>query len=206
MRKQRLKHKSGEFIPCLYMPHLNGSSKIMIYFHGNAEDIGLATDLLSYIMDKMSVSFFRFHFSDSYSRHGVPWLRSLPGGSDPKADCAWCIKRIWLPDDCARNSWVSDHSLRPFYRVWPGNSDCLTEKTMCNAFNVALQVHQRHREGLSRFPDAICHLGSFQERWEDENSRMSIFLYSRLKRLTHSLLALTRDGQTMRRTSWSDFA
>jgi hypothetical protein len=76
MRKQRLKHKSGEFIPCLYMPHLNGSSKIMIYFHGNAEDIGLATDLLSYIMDKMSVSF----LSSSFSRFIFsPWSTQATG-------------------------------------------------------------------------------------------------------------------------------
>ena len=34
------------FIPCLFMPYLMGSSKLLIYFHGNAEDIGLAFDLL----------------------------------------------------------------------------------------------------------------------------------------------------------------
>lgn len=33
-------------IPCLYLPYENGAEKIVIYFHGNAEDIGLAYDLL----------------------------------------------------------------------------------------------------------------------------------------------------------------
>ena len=35
-----------EYIPCLYMPYDEGASKLVIYFHGNAEDIGLAFDLL----------------------------------------------------------------------------------------------------------------------------------------------------------------
>jgi len=35
-----------ECIPCLYMPQDDGANKLVIYFHGNAEDIGLAFDLL----------------------------------------------------------------------------------------------------------------------------------------------------------------
>lgn len=35
-----------ECIPCLYMPQDDGAKKLVIYFHGNAEDIGLAFDLL----------------------------------------------------------------------------------------------------------------------------------------------------------------
>jgi len=30
----------------LYLPYEQGASKLIIYFHGNAEDIGLAYDLL----------------------------------------------------------------------------------------------------------------------------------------------------------------
>ena len=33
-------------IPCLFLPHDDGATKIIIYFHGNAEDIGLAFELL----------------------------------------------------------------------------------------------------------------------------------------------------------------
>lgn len=36
----------SEYIPCLYLPCEEGGSKLAIYFHGNAEDIGLAFDLL----------------------------------------------------------------------------------------------------------------------------------------------------------------
>ena len=35
-----------EIIPCLYLPCEDGGNKVAIYFHGNAEDIGLAFDLL----------------------------------------------------------------------------------------------------------------------------------------------------------------
>ena len=33
-------------IPCFYLQHQEGSSKIMIYFHGNAEDLGLSFEIL----------------------------------------------------------------------------------------------------------------------------------------------------------------
>lgn len=35
-----------DHIPCLYLPNDEGSNKLIIYFHGNAEDIGLAFDML----------------------------------------------------------------------------------------------------------------------------------------------------------------
>lgn len=38
--------KMVDHIPCLFLPYDDGSNKIIIYFHGNAEDIGLAFDLL----------------------------------------------------------------------------------------------------------------------------------------------------------------
>ncbi len=30
----------SHYIPCLYLKHASGSSKILVYFHGNAEDVG----------------------------------------------------------------------------------------------------------------------------------------------------------------------
>lgn len=44
------------FIPCLFMPYLTGSSKLLIYFHGNAEDIGLSMELLIFVRDMLKVS------------------------------------------------------------------------------------------------------------------------------------------------------
>lgn len=56
-RNQKFKQKTGDFIPCLYLPHVNGSSKLLVYFHGNAEDIGLAMELLNFVKDMLKVSF-----------------------------------------------------------------------------------------------------------------------------------------------------
>lgn len=38
--------KMIDHIPCLFLPYDEGSNKIVLYFHGNAEDVGLAFDLL----------------------------------------------------------------------------------------------------------------------------------------------------------------
>lgn len=64
MRKQKFKHKTGDYIPCLYLPHVSGSSKLLVYFHGNAEDIGLATELLNFIKEMLKVSLIRNPFTE----------------------------------------------------------------------------------------------------------------------------------------------
>jgi hypothetical protein len=45
----------------MYLPYAQGSSKVMIYFHGNAEDIGLATELLDYVRALLRVSAIKQH-------------------------------------------------------------------------------------------------------------------------------------------------
>lgn len=56
-------------VPCLFLPNKNvaATSKIVMYFHGNAEDVGLAAEMLDYIRYMMHVSYlsltFRFTFS-----------------------------------------------------------------------------------------------------------------------------------------------
>jgi hypothetical protein len=57
LRKLKEKQKLGEYIPCLYLPYVSGSSKLLIYFHGNAEDVGLATELLNFIKEMLKVSY-----------------------------------------------------------------------------------------------------------------------------------------------------
>ena len=54
-------------IPCMYTPYRFGSSKLMIYFHGNAEDIGLAQELLTYIRDNMKINL----LSVEYPGYGI---------------------------------------------------------------------------------------------------------------------------------------
>lgn len=41
--------KVADFIPCLLMRHEPGSSKIFLYFHANAEDLGRAYKFLAFI-------------------------------------------------------------------------------------------------------------------------------------------------------------
>jgi abhydrolase domain-containing protein 17 len=44
-----------EYIPCLYLPCDTAGNKLVIYFHGNAEDIGLAFDLLTNFGEELKV-------------------------------------------------------------------------------------------------------------------------------------------------------
>ena len=34
------------FIPCLFLPFPRGSSKLLIYFHGNAEDLAMSDQMM----------------------------------------------------------------------------------------------------------------------------------------------------------------
>ena len=49
------KQKMVEHIPCLFLPHEEGGNKLVLYFHGNAEDIGLAFDLLYLFGQRMEM-------------------------------------------------------------------------------------------------------------------------------------------------------
>lgn len=48
--------KSSHFIPAIYLPYNSGTSKLLIYFHANAEDIVLARELLDYIRQTLKIS------------------------------------------------------------------------------------------------------------------------------------------------------
>jgi hypothetical protein len=41
--------KNSDFIPCLFLKYEKGSSKIFLYFHANAEDLGRAYKFLNYV-------------------------------------------------------------------------------------------------------------------------------------------------------------
>lgn len=47
--------KMQDHIPCLFLPFDEGANKIIVYFHGNAEDIGLAFDLLYLIGQRLQM-------------------------------------------------------------------------------------------------------------------------------------------------------
>jgi len=45
----------GKCIPCLYLPSREPTSKIMLYFHGNAEDIALTQELVQVLQEQLMV-------------------------------------------------------------------------------------------------------------------------------------------------------
>ena len=47
--KELAEKKTSDFIPCLFLKYESGSSKIFLYFHANAEDLGRAYRFLTYI-------------------------------------------------------------------------------------------------------------------------------------------------------------
>lgn len=60
-KEQEMKEEYSDLqhpVPCLFLPNKNVSStsKIVMYFHGNAEDVGLAAEMLDYIRYMMHVS------------------------------------------------------------------------------------------------------------------------------------------------------
>lgn len=48
-------NKMIDHIPCLYLPYDDGSNKLILYFHGNAEDVGLAFDMLFLIGQRLQM-------------------------------------------------------------------------------------------------------------------------------------------------------
>jgi pimeloyl-ACP methyl ester carboxylesterase len=44
------------YVPCLFLPYTNGSSKLLMYFHGNAEDIGLSYEMLDHLRSSLKIN------------------------------------------------------------------------------------------------------------------------------------------------------
>lgn len=53
-------------IPCLYTPYPEGADKILVYFHGNAEDIGYAHDFAKRICQGLKVGLYSLKKTFSY--------------------------------------------------------------------------------------------------------------------------------------------
>ena len=60
-------------IPCLYLSCARGSSKVLLYFHGNAEDVGLAYELMDHLRSTLMVHVIAME----YPGYGI-----YPGESD----------------------------------------------------------------------------------------------------------------------------
>lgn len=51
-----LSYGNSTHIPCLFFQYQNGSSKCLIYFHGNAEDIGLSYEMLDHLRTSLKIN------------------------------------------------------------------------------------------------------------------------------------------------------
>jgi abhydrolase domain-containing protein 17 len=75
-------------IPCLYLSCARGSSKVMLYFHGNAEDVGLAYELMDHLRSTLMVHVIAME----YPGYGI-----YPGESDAEQvqrDAASVVKYL----------------------------------------------------------------------------------------------------------------
>ena len=53
------KDNDEDFIPCLYLPYMSagkGSNKLLIFFHGNAEDLGISYQMLDHMRSMLHVN------------------------------------------------------------------------------------------------------------------------------------------------------
>ena len=50
------KEAKHESLPCLFLPYLKGSNKLIIFFHGNAEDIGISYEMLDHMRTALKIN------------------------------------------------------------------------------------------------------------------------------------------------------
>ena len=49
----------------------DGASKVLLYFHGNAEDVGLSADLLDHLMPTLKIHI----LAVEYPGYGIYWTK-----------------------------------------------------------------------------------------------------------------------------------
>ena len=55
-QKVKLLNPYANFVPCLYLPYLKGSNKLIIFFHGNAEDLGISYEMLDHLRTALKIN------------------------------------------------------------------------------------------------------------------------------------------------------
>ena len=48
--------ESKDYVPCLFLPCLKGSNKLIIFFHGNAEDLGISYEMLDHMRTALMIN------------------------------------------------------------------------------------------------------------------------------------------------------
>ena len=47
---------NADYVPCLFLPCLKGSNKLIIFFHGNAEDLGISYEMLDHMRTALRIN------------------------------------------------------------------------------------------------------------------------------------------------------
>lgn len=93
-KEQRQAQQDLGFIPCLYLPYLGGSSKLLIYFHGNAEDVGLAMELLAFVKDMLKVHVLAMEYPGYGVYEGDPDANQIALDAQNVYDYLTLVQRI----------------------------------------------------------------------------------------------------------------
>ena len=48
--------ENKDYVPCLFLPCLKGSNKLIIFFHGNAEDLGISYEMLDHMRTALRIN------------------------------------------------------------------------------------------------------------------------------------------------------
>ncbi len=91
--------KEPHHIPCLYMPVHSGSSKVLLYFHGNAEDLGNTYDLLKLMRDYLGIHMIAVEYPNYGIYSGSPTAGRLVEDATNVFDyianeCGWGAQNI----------------------------------------------------------------------------------------------------------------
>lgn len=66
-----------DYIPCLFLPYSQGSSKVLMYFHGNAEDLGQAYQLLNHIRNTLKIHVLAMEYPGYGIYPGTPSAKTI---------------------------------------------------------------------------------------------------------------------------------
>jgi pimeloyl-ACP methyl ester carboxylesterase len=88
----RYKNPVGPAIPCLVLPFYRKSSKIILYFHGNAEDVNLTYDLLDHMRNCLFVNVIAVEYPGYGLYSGKPSASQLI----EDADCVFTFLTDYL--------------------------------------------------------------------------------------------------------------
>ena len=70
---------NDEYVPCLYLPYQQGSPKLLIVFHGNAEDLGISYEMMDHLRHQLHINVLAME----YPRYGI-YTESVLGHSVPE--------------------------------------------------------------------------------------------------------------------------